>query len=170
MKSASSLSPIPADDVLAGRDLALVEPHTDQAVACEGAGQVAHKGLVFARMAEKNGEGGGEYATLKVPGKRPEGQGQTVVVAGDRGGYRTHDEYTKRILDAEEGHYRERASIRAELRRGIRLSAEEHRRERVRRKELEARPAEYELDEFRKSFQNWLDWTGRGGNGHEASL
>jgi chromosome segregation ATPase len=79
-------------------------------------------------------------------------------------------EYTKRILDAEERHDREMASIRAELRRGIRLSVEEHRRERVRRKELEARQAEHEkeLNEFRKSFQNWLDWTRRGGNGHQA--
>ena len=63
------------------------------------------------------------------------------------------------------------ASIRAELRRGIRLSVEEHRRERVRPKELDARQAEHEkeLNEFRKSFQNWLDGTRRGGKGHQAS-
>ena len=80
-------------------------------------------------------------------------------------------EFTKRILAAEERHDREMASIRAELRRGIRFSVEEHRRERVRRHELEARQAEHEkeLNEFRKSFQNWLDWTRRGGNGHQTS-
>jgi chromosome segregation ATPase len=80
-------------------------------------------------------------------------------------------EYTKRITAAEERHDREMASIRAELRRGIRLSVEEQRRERVRRKELEARQAEHEkeLNEFRKSFQNWLDWMRRGGNGHQPA-
>ena len=80
-------------------------------------------------------------------------------------------EFTKRILAAEERHDREMASIRAELRRGIRFSVEEHRRERVRRHELAARQAEHEkeLNEFRKSFQNWLDWMRRGGNGHQTS-
>jgi len=81
------------------------------------------------------------------------------------------EEFTKRIHAAEERHDREMASIRAELRRGIRFSVEEHRRERVRRHELAARQAQHEkeLEEFRKSFQNWLDWTRRGGNGHQAS-
>jgi leucyl aminopeptidase (aminopeptidase T) len=81
------------------------------------------------------------------------------------------EEFTKRILASEERHDREMASIRAELRRGIRYSVEEHRRERVRRHELAARQEQHEkeLEEFRKSFQNWLDWTRRGGNGHQAS-
>jgi hypothetical protein len=81
------------------------------------------------------------------------------------------EDFTKRIFAAEERHDREMASIRAELRRGIRFSVEEHRRERIRRHELEARQTEHEkeLNEFRKSFQNWLDWTRRGGNSHPAA-
>jgi hypothetical protein len=81
-------------------------------------------------------------------------------------------EYTERILAAEERHDREMASIRAELRRGIRLSVEEHRRERVRRHALEGemrqRHLEHEegIKELRKSMQKWLE---RGGNGHQAS-
>ena len=84
-------------------------------------------------------------------------------------------EFTERILAGEERHDREMASIRAELRRGIRLSVEEHRRERVRRhameEELKQRQLENEegIKEFRKSMQNWLDWTRRGGNGHPAA-
>jgi hypothetical protein len=44
--------------------------------------------------------------------------------------------WTERQLQAEERHDKEMAEIRAELRRAVRLSIEEQRRERVRRQEL----------------------------------
>jgi hypothetical protein len=75
-------------------------------------------------------------------------------------------EYTERILAAEERHDKEMGEIRAELRRAIRFSVEEHRRERVRRHELEAE-MKAGMDELRKSLQRFLD---RSGNGHQPSL
>jgi hypothetical protein len=81
-------------------------------------------------------------------------------------------EFTKRTLATEERHDKEIGEIRAELRRAIRYSVEEHRRERVRRHALEdemrQRHLEHEdgIKELRTSMQKWLE---RGGNGHPTS-
>ena len=47
------------------------------------------------------------------------------------------EELAEHQLNAEERHDRETTDLRAELRRAIRMSIEEHRRERVRRRELD---------------------------------
>jgi hypothetical protein len=44
----------------------------------QGSGQVAHKGLVFARMAEKDGDHGGEYASLTVLGNGRKNKGRLL--------------------------------------------------------------------------------------------
>ena len=48
------------DDVLAWGDFAFVQPDFDQAVPFQEAGELADEGLVFARMAEKDGNHGEE--------------------------------------------------------------------------------------------------------------
>ena len=63
----------------------------------------------------------------------------------------------ERQLKSEERHDKEMSQIRAELRRGIRLSIEEQRRERVRRKQLEKellalRTAQAQTDQQLKAF------------------
>jgi hypothetical protein len=88
-------------------------------------------------------------------------------------------ELRERQLDAEERHDREMADIRGELRRAIRFSVEEHRRERVRRQELEAAfddrvtkmaatilAHDEDLKTLKQSIQRFLDSSQRGGNGH----
>ena len=75
------------------------------------------------------------------------------------------DQLTEWQLQAEERHDKEMGEIRAELRRAIRFSVEEHKRERVRRHELEA-DMKAGMDELRKSLQRFLD---RSGNGHQPA-
>lgn len=66
-------------------------------------------------------------------------------------------------LAAEERHDREMAAIRSELRRAIRLSIEEHRRERVRRHELEKQHKE--LTETLQRFIESMKQPPNGSNG-----
>jgi len=81
-------------------------------------------------------------------------------------------ELTERLLQSDERHEKHMFEIRDELRRAIRYSVEEHRRERVRRhaleEEMKQRHLEHEegIKELRKSMQKWLE---RGGNGHQPS-
>jgi DNA-binding FrmR family transcriptional regulator len=79
-----------------------------------------------------------------------------------------------------ERHDKQIAATNATLRRAIRLSVEEHRRERVRQQEMDARfdekitqlasaqlLAEEEIKELRRLFENWLRRAG--GNGDQPS-
>ena len=72
------------------------------------------------------------------------------------------------MLAAEERHDRQMADLRGELHRAIRFGVEEHRRERVRRHELEDQMKQLAAGqaELRKWMQKWLE---RSGNGHPAS-
>jgi hypothetical protein len=63
-------------------------------------------------------------------------------------------------IGVEERHDREMATIRSELNRAVRASIEEHRRERVRRKALDAK-----LDKLAASVQQLTDnWNKRNGD------
>ena len=77
-------------------------------------------------------------------------------------------EFTERLLQSDERHERDIAAVRDELRRAIRFSVEEHKRERIRRHELEEHMKQLATgqEELRKSMQKWLE---RGGNGHQLS-
>jgi hypothetical protein len=77
-------------------------------------------------------------------------------------------EFNERMMQSDERHEREISAVRNELRRAIRYSVEEHKRERIRRHEVEDQMKQLAAgqEELRKSMQKWLD---RGGNGHQAS-
>jgi predicted nucleic acid-binding Zn-ribbon protein len=78
------------------------------------------------------------------------------------------DGLTDRMLEVEERHDREMADVRAELRRAVRLSVQEHRNERARRQELDKKITQLAAAQVitEEKLQRLIDTLNQPRNGH----